>query len=288
MTFSLVVHFKARQVYTTYFEGPLELGRQRHGEPAPYCKIETEDGTRLIIADQQQADVSRKQLLIEPVTDHMLRIVNLSGTVPIDAGLSGTIEPLDRREVMLPFVLRVGDRDLHVEEVREEESNLVSLADVTMLPGQHKHSSKRLQTIAALRDDSEEGETLVQWMYAAMTVLQSAASSPVFLQQAAQAVVDLVELDTAAVVRWDGNQWRKEAVCVRSGKVSDAWQPSTTILDKARQRKADLPQRSRCSRGAKSGGSGSTGCGSDPGRQRQRHRRPLRRPSAHVSGSLLR
>jgi adenylate cyclase len=237
MTLSLVVYHQERQVYSTRFDAPLEIGRQQQGEPEPYCQVSTDDGIRVVLASLGESSLSRQQVRIEPATDGNVHVVNLSAAVPIATDNAGPIEPNGYRDLAPPFVLAVGDRSLRVEEAQQEQLQLVSLADATMAPGRHRPPSTRLQSIAAIHPEGDQGETLIQWMYAAMSVLQSAASSPDFLQQAAQAVVDLVDLDIAAVLRWDGAEWISEAVAARSGSISSRWRPSSTVLDQARAEK---------------------------------------------------
>jgi len=237
MAYSLVVYHQERQVYSTRFDGPLEVGRQQPGEPEPYAQLPTAGGARLVVASLGEASLSRQQVRLQPLEAGMVRVVNLSAAVPIAADALGTIEPSQALELTPPFVLVVGERSLRVEQVYEDAPRLVGLADATLAPGRHKSPSGALPSIAALKSGSGEGETLIQWMYAAMSVFQSAASSPGFLQDAAQAVVNLVELDTVAVLRWDGTQWVTEAFATRTGNLSSRWRPSSTVLDTMRAEK---------------------------------------------------
>ena len=70
-----------------------------------------------------------------------------------------------------------------------------------------------------------------------MEVFQSAASSPDFLPKAAQAVIDIVGLNHAAVLSWDGGQWQIEASCQDAGKESPTWMPSQSLLERVRLQK---------------------------------------------------
>ena len=235
MPLSLIVYHGERQVFDMPFHGPLVIGRQQLGEAGPYCRIQTDEGTRVIVASLEESSLSRQHVRMEPCENGDVRVVNLSKAVPIATDVEGVIEPNQHRELGPPFALSIGDRTVRVEADSQAPA-LMSLANATMAPGMHKSPSTHLRSLTGMRDE-EEGESLVEWMYAAMAVFQSAASSPDFLQTAAQAVVDLVELDTAAVIRWDGQQWQPEAVCTRSGKVPGRWQPSNTMLEQARHEK---------------------------------------------------
>ena len=53
------VYDNQRLVYSTDLSTSLGLGRQRIGEPVPYCRITADNGDRLIIASVQEATISR-------------------------------------------------------------------------------------------------------------------------------------------------------------------------------------------------------------------------------------
>ena len=234
MNLSLHIYHQQQPVYSTRFSGPVELGRQQADEQPCYNRVSIKDGVRIIVANQAEATFSRRHVRLEPRPDGKVVVRNLSAAVPIATDAAGVVGPQDQRELTPPFVLVVGDRSMRVEPDEEAASPMVSLANMTMAPGQRKPPSTRIRPIATAAAGDDDGEMLVQWLQAAMAVFQSAASSPDFLQRAAQAVVELVGLDTASVVIWDGTIWDPQNVCTRIGKVSDSWQPSRTILDAAR------------------------------------------------------
>jgi adenylate cyclase len=234
MNLSLHIYHQQQPVFSTRFTGPVELGRQQADEPPCYKRVEIKDGVRIIVANQAEATFSRRHVRLEPLATGKVVVRNLSAAVPIATDSAGVVGPNDCHELTPPFVLVVGDRSMRIEIDEEASSPMVSLANMTLAPGQHKPPSTRIRPIAAAAAKEEDGEMLVQWLQAAMSVFQSAASSPDFLQRAAQAVVELVGLDTASVVIWDGTIWNPQNVCTRRGSVSESWQPSRTILDAAR------------------------------------------------------
>ncbi|MCA9123341.1 MAG: adenylate/guanylate cyclase domain-containing protein [Planctomycetaceae bacterium] len=234
MNLSLHIYHQQQPVYSTRFSGSVELGRQQADEQPCYNRVAIDGGIRIVVANQVEATFSRRHVRLEPRADGKVVVRNLSAAVPIATDSAGVVGPQDQRELTPPFVLVVGDRSMRIEPEEEDASPMVSLANVTMAPGQQRPPSTRIRAIAAAAAGDEHGETLVQWLQAAMSVFQSAASSPDFLERAAQAVVELVGLDTASVVIWDGSIWNPQNVCTRSGDVSANWQPSRTILDAAR------------------------------------------------------
>src|SRR5436190_14625780 len=70
-------------VFEVPLAAPLEIGRQRDGEPAPYQLLATDSGTaRLVIAPQEaRADTSRRHLTITPVREGRIRVTNHSQAV---------------------------------------------------------------------------------------------------------------------------------------------------------------------------------------------------------------
>ena len=234
MNLSLHIYHQQQPVYSTRFSGPVEIGRQQADEPACYNRVTIDGGVRIVVANQAEATFSRRHVRLEPQANGMVVVRNLSAAVPIATDSAGVVGPQDQRELKPPFVLVVGDRSMRIEPEVQIDPQMVSLANATMAPGRQRPPSTRIRAIAAAASGDEHGETLVQWLQAAMSVFQSAASSPDFLERAAEAVVELVGLDTASVVIWDGTIWNPQNVHTRSGQVSDSWQPSRTILEAAR------------------------------------------------------
>lgn len=234
MNLSLHIYHQQQPVYSTRFTGSIELGRQQTDEPPCYTRIVKEDGVRIVVANQAEATFSRRHVRLESRDNGTVIVRNLSAAVPIATDSAGVVGPNEHRELTPPFVLVVGDRSMRIEPVVEVASPMVSLANVTLAPGQQRPPSTRLRAIASATAGEEQGEMLVQWLQAAMSVFQSAASSPDFLERAAQAVVELVGLDNASVVIWDGRLWNPQKVCTRGDEVASNWRPSKTILDAAR------------------------------------------------------
>lgn len=236
MPVNLHVCLNNNQMFSTHLSEPVEIGRQQNGEPEPYCRFAADGIARVIVANLTDVSFSRRQIEIKPQADGVFQVSNLSDKVEIAVANNAAIEPSGHSTLKPPFVLMVNDRSFRVETASDV---MVSLANATMIPGRQKPASTHLRTITAMRSGPEaaDGEMLVEWLQAAMMVFQNAASSPDFLERAAQAVVDLVGLDTAAVLLWDGSKWTHEAVCTRRGKFVANWQPSLTILDASRDQK---------------------------------------------------
>ncbi len=240
MPATLQVSSNQQVVFSAELTEAVEIGRQQQGEPEPFCRYAGEQGVRVIVARKDDRSFSRRQVKIEPAADGRFIVSNLSKAVAATLDQGGTIEPMAQRTLSPPFALMVGELTFLVEtEADVEADSMQSLANATMAPGRSNPLSTHVRSLAVLRSATESGdqENLVEWLEAAMSVVQSAASSPDFLERAARAVVNLVGLDTAAVLLWNGSQWTHEAVCAAAGRVAPHWQPSMTILEASRRQK---------------------------------------------------
>ncbi len=82
-------------------------------------------------------------------------------------------------------------------------------------------------------------ESIVTWLQAVIDVLQSAASSNDFFQRAAEAVVNLVGLDSGCVMLIDGDHWRtaSQFFSLRMRGATVEPRPSARILERMRREK---------------------------------------------------
>ena len=196
------VYDNQRLVYSTDLSNSLGLGRQRIGEPEPYCRITADNGDRLIIASVQEATISRDHVRLELLPGGEVAIKNNSEKRAITLDTSSSVAPGESCQVGLPVLLSFGDKVVRLEQT--ESLDLSSLAHPTLAPGQQNVVSMPFMDLASTERGEVQTESLVRWIQSMMDVLQRAASSPDFLPEAAQAVATNIGLDTAAVMRWGG------------------------------------------------------------------------------------
>lgn len=79
----LRVYYRGELVHTTLLSGPLELGRQKQGEPAPFAVTPGRYGDRLVVAPLPETSVSRRHAFLEPEGEDRVRVTNLSNVNPI-------------------------------------------------------------------------------------------------------------------------------------------------------------------------------------------------------------
>jgi adenylate cyclase len=84
---------------------------------------------------------------------------------------------------------------------------------------------------------SESNRQMLHWLQTSMGVFQSAASSADFFQKAAQAVVDIIGLDTGRVLLLEDDDWQTRAFASGSQIAEDDWRPSLSVLNKVRGEK---------------------------------------------------
>jgi sigma-B regulation protein RsbU (phosphoserine phosphatase) len=214
--------------YTADGSGPFELGRQSEGEEAPYSAKETGGRMRIILARLDETAFSRRHVGIEPLADNRIQLRNLSRTLPIHLQGQGEVPPNQSKEIALPVAMVMGNRRIQIDtkdatpsaSQREllaelegsglDAASLQMLAAATIAPG----------NVTALRGligaespalASMQSEGLVRWVQAAMGVLHSAAGSTDFFEKAAEALVDLVRLDSGQVLVWEDGHWKTKA-----------------------------------------------------------------------------
>lgn len=222
------IYHQRQLVFSTELTETLEIGRQRPGEPGPFCRTATPQATRIIIAPLNENLISRQHALLEPLRAGKVRVTNRSGALAIGLEGGGQLAAGLSHEVEPPVLLTLGGRALRLEPAPDEQLQLESLAEKTLSPGSGGDRSVLLTSLISRGAGSEQ---LAQWLQRAMELLQSAASSADFLPQAAATLLDVVRLDVAAVVLRDGNDWNVDTVRTAAGATSDpAWAPSRTML----------------------------------------------------------
>src|SRR5258708_7105843 len=93
--------------YEVTFADPLELGRQRSGEPDPYALLpaSAEAPARLVVARQQESNYSRRHVILQPLPAGIVRVRNGSRLPLPVGGDSLTIAPESASDLKLPFTL---------------------------------------------------------------------------------------------------------------------------------------------------------------------------------------
>jgi adenylate cyclase len=122
-------------------------------------------------------------------------------------------------------VLTLGKTIVRVQEKQASHpGNLRRLPESTAPPGKNADFPTGLSQLAPA-GRTAEGVAMVRWLQAAMDVFQSAATSAAFFDQAARALVDLVDLDFGRVLLLHQDNWKARAVQTSTRAILD--EPAT-------------------------------------------------------------
>jgi adenylate cyclase len=249
MPYQLTIYDQRKPVATFSLSQPLEIGRQdmAKGEPAPLpekgehvARVDLPDRMRLIIAGALEKQVSRQHLRLEPQPGDKVLVTNLSANVDLSLGPHGRLAAKESRVCDLPLYCDLLVKAIRLEgETRaSEEFNVQTLAQPAMAPGRATGSTLQpnLQSLvgsARVLTAKQTADDVLCWLQGAMEVLQSAASSPDYLHQAAKSAVRLIDLDVACVLKRQKDEWHDAASEIASGCVlPKTWRPSRTMLQR--------------------------------------------------------
>ncbi len=235
LSWQIRIYENQRPVHHEIFDGPLELGRQVKGEQGPFCRYSKGTLARLVIAPLEETAISRRHVLLQRQEDGSLRIENLSTTLPVGIDNGLPLEPAAVRQMPLPVFFSIGKKAIRVQEIEAEPANLHGLAEGTVPPNLQFSSLQRFPGLTGQPAAGELNRQVLHWLQTSMGVFQSAASSADFFQKAAQAVVDIIGLDTGRVLVWDGGAWQTRAFASGAQIAEDDWRPSLRVLNRVRQ-----------------------------------------------------
>ena len=221
-------------IFSDDFEGIVELGRQNESREALFSKRFDSGKWRLVIANLDEDRVSRRHALLEPLSEHKVKLTNTSAVIPLRYQ-GGELPPRSSGEVTIPTVLTIGRKTVRVQECDDEDLPVQGLAEATLAPGRYSTVPRLSALDIPTGVGGVEVESLVRWLQAIIGVLQTAASSPDFFQRASQAVVEIVGLDTGRVLLLDPENWRVECFNTASGLSTEpSWRPSRKVLSRLR------------------------------------------------------
>jgi hypothetical protein len=98
---------------------PMEIGRQRPGEPGPYQRLRARGKDRLIIARLEETQISRSHVGVELAGGKKLRVINRSASSDVWIDPDGRLDPGEHRRLDRPILLIIGDRVVRLEETYE-------------------------------------------------------------------------------------------------------------------------------------------------------------------------
>jgi adenylate cyclase len=203
----LEIYRQEQLVHADELSRPVELGRQQTPSEPLFRSQPGENLDRLVIAPLEERTVSRRHLLVEPLSFDHVRVTNLTdkGTVQLDDAL---MEPSSARELGVPYQLNLGN--YRVRFLPAHAPSLPLAPPPPAVPaGSVLHSeSVYLPSVDLAMLGPNQSESLIRWLQEITTVLQSAAHSEDFFHRAAHAIVDLIGLDTGRVLLFERQNWK--------------------------------------------------------------------------------
>jgi adenylate cyclase len=233
MLLQVNVYEKAELKHSDEFTGPVELGRQDYAERGPFTRRFDADRNRwrLIIAPGAENAIGRHHALLEPLPTGKVRLSNGTREAPIKFLDRPDLPGGMSCEVNLPILMILGTRRVQVQSAAVPD--LHTLRRATHPPrAAGPGSSVRFPALSQRGGSPLDYRELVEWVHTVMDVLQAAADSNDFFQVAAQAVVDMVDLDSCKVLRYAENDWKVQAAA-RAPRLNEGQdrQPSRRVLD---------------------------------------------------------
>jgi adenylate cyclase len=228
---------------------PLEMGRQRAGEPLPYQSQPTSDAgiVRLVIAPQHDKDnLARRHLTLTPLSAGLVRITNhshaplLADDSTIPPAVPGSPEP--SLDLSPPFTVVLPGRNICVLPTDSSDRHGIhSLDEPTRGPCPACDLSLSSRSIALLQP--AQMRTLLEGVPRALGVLQSAVGTDEFLLRASQAIVQIVGLDTGRVLLRKDDNWETGAVHGTADPPN--WKPSRHVLERLLAARSTVWQKPR-------------------------------------------
>ncbi len=227
------------------FDSPLLLGRQRSADEPCFQKQPEATGWRMAVAALQDRGVSRLHALVEPLPGNRVKITNVSEANVIYVAemppKQMVPQAIEVRE--LPVAFTLGDMLIKLSAAALEspvsDEAYQSLPYATLSPKSailRRYSDPQLRPVQPSAATESDVKTLLRWLPALTHLLQSAATTDEFFQQAVTLLLEFVTLDWATVVLYDnskfGNPWKNVAEMRSPSAAADlaAKTPSRTLL----------------------------------------------------------
>jgi adenylate cyclase len=238
-TWQIRIYENGQRVHTATLDRPLELGRQDKlkGERGPFFRSSKGAEVRLVIAPHDERNISRTHALLVRQDDGTVRIENRSSSLPIGIENEPPLEPGGVRPLKPNGLLTLGTKSIRVCYEPESDSTRHALREATMPPNLQASAQRFPGLTEQPTAASELNRQMLNWLQTSMGVFQSAASSAEFFQKAAQAVVDVIGLDTGRVLIWDGDRWETRAFATDGETAEDDYPPSLRVLNQVRVEK---------------------------------------------------
>ncbi len=237
-SWQIKVYDRQQLVYSGEGSGNIELGRQTDDTEQPYSQQPESGCQRIVIARLDEDSVSRRHAVLEPLPDGRLRVKNVSAKLPIGLPDGSRLKVRESCDVSLPALLTFGSKSVRIQSGEAETEALQGLAEATQAPGQTSVASFKLASFTSATAPGLDVEALVRWLQNAMAVVHSATAASDFFARTADAVVNMVGMDSGRVLLWENDSWKGVALRMAPAlELKTEWPPSRQVLSRVRQEK---------------------------------------------------
>jgi adenylate cyclase len=217
-------------VYVADLAGAADIGRQQNKGEAQPSHRRLDGYWRVVIAPMEDVTISRNHLKVDPLPDGRFLLANKSAKLMVGLPNNQELGPGGTCKVEFPIIVRIGRMTLRLQPgEREPDEPMNSLPMATLAPGSGFLTPRLREALPQTSGGAMDADQLMAWIQAFLGLLQSAAGSEDFYVKAAQALVDLVKLDSGRVLIRENDKWDEKATHVASRRV-ELEDPSTRIL----------------------------------------------------------
>ncbi len=215
MAFHVQVFENDTRRFAAEIDGVLEIGRQQNNEPGAVAMVPAVGKQRLIVADRDFTELARQQLRVEPVTDGILRLTNLSSNVALRFNAGEALEASASRAFSMPVTVHVStSRFVTFQEASpqsEPELVLESLATRTLAPGTRQAFSDSFADPLAPKSlpDGQDLDRIVLGLREAMEIYQNVQTTEGLYNAAVTGAVKVVGFDGARLLRYGDGVWKE-------------------------------------------------------------------------------
>lgn len=199
---ALTITNKLENQQLVHSSGPLEVGRGPKRNSL----------TRVVVQD---GFVSRDHLMLEELPNSHIRVVNVSQRAPVAIDNHSLLTPGASCDCLLPIRLGLGETVIDVDYAPPEDESEVFL---TVAAPVREEETMTLPSLLSL-GEAPSVVQLIGWLEPVNSLHRTTSSKDLYTQ-AAQALVNRIGLDVAAVMSKEGDAWKTVAMVARDPNTS--------------------------------------------------------------------